>query len=57
VASALKWAVADFDDLGVDADRQTLSPEDFAKVMDLLKLGRCNSACFSRRYQAARTPP
>src|SRR5271157_3021880 len=26
-----------FDDLGVDADRQTLSPEDFAKVMDLLK--------------------
>ena len=38
VASALKWGFADFDDLGVDADRQTLSPEDFAKVMDLLKL-------------------
>ena len=37
-ASALKWGFADFDDLGVDADRQTLSPEDFAKVMDLLKL-------------------
>ena len=38
VASALKWGFADFDNLGVDADRQTLSPEDFAKVMDLLKL-------------------
>jgi len=38
VASALKWGFADFDDLGVDADRQTLSPEDFAKVMELLKL-------------------
>src|ERR1017187_1696610 len=38
VASALKWGLADFDDLGVDADRQTLSREDFAKVMDLLKL-------------------
>jgi hypothetical protein len=38
MASALKWGFADFDDLGVDADRQTLSPEDFAKVMELLKL-------------------
>jgi hypothetical protein len=37
MASALKWGFADFDDLGVDADRQTLSPEDFANVMDLLK--------------------
>jgi len=38
VASALKWAFADFDDLAVTADKQTLTPEDFAKVMDLLKL-------------------
>ena len=38
LASALKWGFAYFDDLGVDADRQTLSLEDFAKVMDLLKL-------------------
>ncbi len=37
VASALKWGFADFDDLGVDADRQTLGPEDFAKVVGLLK--------------------
>ena len=38
VASALKWGFADFDDLSVDADRLTLSPEDFAKVMGLVKL-------------------
>src|ERR1017187_7523719 len=38
VASALKWGFADFDDLSVEADRLTLSQEDFAKVMDLLKL-------------------
>ena len=38
VASALKWGFADFDDLGVEADKRTLAPEDFAKVMDLLKL-------------------
>jgi len=38
VASALKWAFADLDDLNVDADKLTLTPEDFAKVTDLLKL-------------------
>ena len=37
VASALKWGFADFDDLGVEADKRTLTPEDFAKVMELLK--------------------
>jgi hypothetical protein len=37
IASALKWGLADCDDLSVDADRQTLSPEDFSKVMRLLK--------------------
>ena len=37
IASALKWGFADFDDLGVEADRRTLTPEDFAKVMKLLK--------------------
>jgi hypothetical protein len=30
--------LADFDSVNVDADRQTMSPEDFAKVMALLKL-------------------
>jgi hypothetical protein len=38
VASALKWGFADFDDLSVSADRDTLTPEDFGKVRDLLKL-------------------
>ena len=38
LASSLKWGFADFDSVNVDADRQTMSPEDFAKVMDLLKL-------------------
>ncbi len=36
VASALKWAFADFDDVHVSADRQTLSKEDLAKVLGLL---------------------
>jgi hypothetical protein len=38
IASALKWGLADCDDLSVKADKQTLTPEDFAKVMELLKL-------------------
>jgi hypothetical protein len=37
IASALKWGFADIDDWSVDADKQTLTPQDFAKVMDLLK--------------------
>ena len=37
VASALKWAFADCDDLSVEADRQTMEPEDLAKVTELLK--------------------
>jgi hypothetical protein len=37
IASALKWGLADCDDLSVDADRQTLTPENFAKVIELLK--------------------
>ena len=37
VASALKWAFADCDDLSVEADRRTMTDDDFAKVVDLLK--------------------
>ena len=37
VASAMKWGFADFDSEPVAADRETLNPEDFAKVVDLLK--------------------
>jgi hypothetical protein len=38
VASALKWGFADFDNLTVEADKLTLTPEDLARVMDLLKI-------------------
>jgi hypothetical protein len=37
VASALKWGLADCESLSVQADKQTLTPEDFVKVMELLK--------------------
>ena len=37
VASALKWGLADCESMSVEADRQTLTPEDFAKVVDVLK--------------------
>ena len=38
VASALKWAFADFENLSVVADRQTLSQEDLDKLVDLIRL-------------------
>jgi hypothetical protein len=38
VASALKWAFADFDDLNVTADSKTLQSEDFEQLWNLLKL-------------------
>jgi hypothetical protein len=37
VVSALKWGFADSEDWNVIADRKTLRPEDFAKVMRLLQ--------------------
>src|SRR5690242_5855160 len=37
VASALKWAFADFDNLCVEIDRDTLSPEDREKVLEVLR--------------------
>ena len=37
VASALKWGLADCESLSVQADKQTLTPVDFAQVMQLLK--------------------
>jgi hypothetical protein len=36
IASALKWAFADFDTINVEADRQTLSPEDRQRLTELL---------------------
>ncbi|MFB3777553.1 MAG: hypothetical protein ACE141_08070 [Bryobacteraceae bacterium] len=38
VASALKWGFADFDTVNVAVDRDTLPQEDWARLMDLLKL-------------------
>ena len=38
VASALKWAFADLETESVTVDKETLTPADFGKVMDLLKL-------------------
>jgi len=46
VASALKWAFADCDDLSVEADKDTLTPEDLGRVMDLLKLRPLQMALF-----------
>jgi hypothetical protein len=37
VASALKCGFADFDDLSVSADKETLSSEDLSRVVELLK--------------------
>lgn len=37
VASALKWAFADLETLNAEADRQTLSPEDRKRLIELLK--------------------
>ena len=37
IASALKWAFADFETLNIEADRQTLSPEDRKQLTELLK--------------------
>src|ERR1039458_7288142 len=36
-ASALKWGFADFDDVNVRVDKETLTPEGFAKVLELLQ--------------------
>ena len=38
VASALKWAFADFENLNVVADRRTLSQEDLETLVDLLRV-------------------
>lgn len=36
IASALKWAFADFDTINVEADRQTLSADDRQRLIGLL---------------------
>ena len=46
IASALKWAFADFDDVTVGIDEQTLTPGDFARVAELLKFRPIQFAMF-----------
>lgn len=38
IASALKWAFCDFDDINVEADRAALEKVDLDKLMELLRL-------------------
>jgi|SRR5277367_1616107 len=38
IASALKWAFADFENLSVVADRRTLNQEDLDTLVDLLRI-------------------
>src|ERR1039457_247972 len=45
VASALKWGLADCESMSVEADMQTLTPDDFAKVMELMTF-RTDAACY-----------
>ena len=33
----MKWGLADCESMSVEADKQTLTPNDFAKIMELLK--------------------
>ena len=37
IASALKWGFADFDSVYVPVDRETLSPDDLKKVIELVR--------------------
>jgi hypothetical protein len=48
VASALKWAFADCETDSVKADKETLSPEDFGKVLELLRLRPMQFCIFLR---------
>jgi hypothetical protein len=53
VASAMKWGFADFDSEPVAADRATLNPEDFAKVIDLLKFRPIQFCMFMKELVGA----
>jgi hypothetical protein len=53
VASALKWGFADFDSVSVTVDRDTLSSEDLAKVMELLKYRHIQFCLFMKALVGA----
>ncbi len=48
VVSALKWGFADFDNLNVAVDRETLSPEDRKRVAESLKVRPVQFCLFLR---------
>jgi hypothetical protein len=48
VASALKWAFADFDTVNVRADKDTLPDQDLTKVLKLLELRPIQFCMFMR---------
>jgi hypothetical protein len=53
VASAMKWAFADFDNLSVDADRMTLTTEDATRLVELLRLRPVQFCMFFRALLGA----
>ena len=53
VASALKWGFADFDDWNVVVDRKTLQPEDFDRLMKLLRFRPIQFCLFLRALVGA----
>ena len=53
VAAALKWALADCETLNVKADKETLSSDDLAKVVDLLQLRPVQICLFLRELVGA----
>jgi hypothetical protein len=53
-AKELKWGFADLEDMSIHADRETLSPEDMARVMDLLKIRLIQSYLFVKAMVGAK---
>jgi hypothetical protein len=53
VVSALKWAFADLETESVNADLETLSSEDLARVMELLRLRPMQFCIFLRALVGA----
>ena len=53
VASALKWAFADFDTVNVAVDRMTLQPEHSAKLLELLKFRHIQFCMFLKELVGA----
>ena len=53
IASALKWAFADFDNVYVAVDRDSLSEEDLRKMIELLRLRPMQLCMFLKAFTLA----